>query len=161
MSHRVLVFVSAVAVLVALVSFGAAPAVAQTAAVRTAWDEPDLRGIWDFRTITPLERPDDLADQAFLTEEEAANLEQEVVDRNVRLSERAAERTTATDQVDRREDGTPGFYNNFWLDRGTRAVGTRRTFADHRSAERADPRPDPERPAEGRHESGASSRAPR
>ena len=32
MSHRVLVFVSAVAVLVALVSSGAAPAVAQTAA---------------------------------------------------------------------------------------------------------------------------------
>ena len=77
MRHRVLVFVSAMAVLVALVSFGAAPAVAQSAsAVRTAWDEPDLRGIWDFRTITPLERPDDLADQAFLTEEEAANLEQ-------------------------------------------------------------------------------------
>ena len=127
MRHRVLVFVSAMAVLVALVSFDAAPAVAQSAAVRTAWDEPDLRGIWDFRTITPLERPDDLADQAFLTEEEAANLEQEVVDRNVRLLERAAERTTAADQVDRRADGTPGFYNNFWLDGGTRTVGTRRT----------------------------------
>ena len=113
-----------------VVSFGghgAGNRIIQSAAVRTAWDEPDLRGIWDFRTITPLERPDDLADQAFLTEEEAANLEQEVVDRNVRLSERAAERTTAADQVDRREDGTPGFYNNFWLDRGTRAVGTRRT----------------------------------
>ena len=62
MRHRVIAIVGAVAVLVALVSFGAAPAVAQSAAVRTAWDEPDLRGIWDFRTITPLERPDDLAD---------------------------------------------------------------------------------------------------
>ena len=29
--------------------------------------------------------------------------------------------------MDRREDGTPGFYNNFWLDRGTTAVSTRRT----------------------------------
>ncbi len=161
MSHRVLVFVSAMAVLVALVSFGAAPAVAQSAAVRTAWDEPDLRGIWDFRTITPLERPDDLADQAFLTEEEAANLEQEVVDRNVRLSERAAERTTAADQVDRREDGTPGFYNNFWLDQGTRAVGTRRTSLIIDPPNGQIPRPDPERPAEGRRESGAWSRAPR
>ena len=160
MRHRVLVFVSAMAVLVALVSFGAAPAVAQSAAVRTAWDEPDLRGIWDFRTITPLEWPDDLADQAFLTEEEAANLEQEVVDRNVRLLERAAERTTAADQVDRREDGTPGFYNNFWLDRGHEGRRHAAYFADHRSAERADPCPDPERPAEGRRESGASSRAP-
>ena len=117
----------AVAVLVTLVSLGTAPAAAQSAAVRTAWGQPDLRGIWDFRTITPLERSDELADQAFLTEEEAANLEQEVVDRNSRLLDRPAERTVASDQVDRREDGTPGFYNNFWLDRGTRAVRTRRT----------------------------------
>jgi hypothetical protein len=127
MRHRAIAIVSVFVVLVALVSSGAAPAVAQTAALRTAWDEPDLRGIWDFRTITPLERPDELADQAFLTEEEAANLEQEVIDRNARLLERSAERTTAANQVDRREDGTPGFYNNFWLDQGTRAVDTRRT----------------------------------
>ena len=127
MRHRAIATLGAVAVLVALVSFGAAPAGAQTAAVRTAWDAPDLRGIWDFRTITPLERPDELADKTFLTEEEAANLEQEVIDRNARLLVRTAERTTAADQVDRREDGTPGFYNNFWLDQGTRAVDTRRT----------------------------------
>ena len=65
MRHRAIAIVSAVAVLVALVSSGAAPAVAQTASVRTAWGEPDLRGIWDFRTITPLQRPEALADQAF------------------------------------------------------------------------------------------------
>ena len=127
MRHRPIVVVSAVAVLVTLVSSGAAPAVAQTAAVRTAWDAPDLRGIWDFRTITPLQRPADLADQAFLTEEEAAALEQGEVERNARLLARAPERTKAADQVDRREDGSPGFYNNFWLDHGTTAVGTRRT----------------------------------
>ena len=94
---------------------------------RTAWGQPDIQGIWDFRTITPFERPDDLGDQAFLTEEEAANLEQEVVDRNERLLTRAAERTTSANQVDRRADGSPGFYNNFWLDQGTTAVETRRT----------------------------------
>ena len=127
MSHRVLVFVSAVAVLVALVSSGAAPAAAQTTVPRTAWGQPDLQGIWDFRTITPLERPEDLAEQEFLTEEEAANLEQEVVDRNARLLTRPAERATAGGNVDERPDGTPGFYNNFWLDRGTAAIGTRRT----------------------------------
>ena len=85
MRPRTIVVVSAVAVLVTLVSSGAAPAVAQTAAVRTAWDTPDLRGIWDFRTITPLERPNELAEQAFLTAEEAAAMEQEVIDRNARL----------------------------------------------------------------------------
>ena len=24
---------------------------------RTSWDAPDLRGLWDFRTLTPLQRP--------------------------------------------------------------------------------------------------------
>ena len=127
MSHRVLVFVSAVAVLVVLVSWGAAPAAAQTAVPRTAWGQPDLQGIWDFRTITPLERPEELAEQEFLTEEEATNLEQEVVDQNARLLTRAAERTATGGNVDRRSDGTPGFYNNFWLDRGTTTVSTGRT----------------------------------
>ena len=39
---------------------------------RTSWGDPDLQGVWDFRTITPLERPEDLAGQEFLTEGEAA-----------------------------------------------------------------------------------------
>ena len=33
------------------------------AAPRTAWGEPDLMGIWDFRTMTPLQRPADLAER--------------------------------------------------------------------------------------------------
>ena len=74
-----------------------------------------------------MERPEELADQEFLTEEEAANLEQETVDRNEALLNRPAQRTTVTESVDRGEDGAPGFYNNFWLDRGTATVGTRRT----------------------------------
>ena len=127
MSHRLLVYVSAVAVLVALVSSGTAPVGAQTPVLRTAWGQPDLQGIWDFRTITPLQRPEDLAEREFLTAEEAASLEQEAVDRNIRLLNRPARRTAAGGNVDRRADGTPGFYNNFWLDRGTSTVGTRRT----------------------------------
>ena len=98
-----------------------------TDAPRTPWGHPDLQGIWDFRTITPLERPEALGDLAFLTAEEAATLERDVVDRNLRLLNRGAERTSTGGNVDRRGDGTPGFYNNFWLDTGTRTVGTRRT----------------------------------
>ena len=123
MRHRVLVSMCVVA---GVVSLSALPVAAQTAA-RTAWGQPDLRGIWDFRTITPLQRPESLAEQEFLTEEEAANLEQEVLDRNADLANRPALRTEVTESVDRGADGAPGFYNNFWLDRGTRAVGTRRT----------------------------------
>ena len=115
------------------VAFGMlAPAVAAGQAAnetvpRTAWGAPDLQGVWDFRSITPMERPDELADQAFLTEEEAANLEQETLARNDDLLNRPAVRTTVTESVDRGEEGAPGFYNNFWLDRGTTIVDTRRT----------------------------------
>jgi len=126
MQYRILVSMGVVAVMAGLVSFFEIPVTAQTVQ-QTAWGQPDLRGIWDFRTITPLQRPEELGDKAFLTEEEAVSLEQEVVARNVSLANRAAERTTVADQVDRREDGSPGFYNNFWLDRGTGTVGTRRT----------------------------------
>ncbi len=42
---------------------------------RTPWGDPDLRGYWDYRTITRLERPSDLADTAVLTPEEAERYE--------------------------------------------------------------------------------------
>ena len=119
MRHRVLVFVRAMAVVVALVSSGAALATAQTTVPRTTWGQPDLQGIWDFRTITPLQRPEDLAEREFLTEEEAADLEQRAVDRDIRLWNREARPTVAGENV--------GAYNNFWMDRGQRSVGTRRT----------------------------------
>jgi hypothetical protein len=34
--------------------------------------QPDLQGVWRFSTITPLQRPAEFADKAFLTDEEAA-----------------------------------------------------------------------------------------
>ena len=34
---------------------------------RTSWGTPDLQGIWDFRSITPLQRPEALVNQEFLT----------------------------------------------------------------------------------------------
>ena len=85
---------------------------AQPEAPRTAWGAPDLQGIWDFRTITPLERPGDLAGKAVLTDEEAAVQEQ----------------LTAEERVDRvPEAGDTGFYNRFWLDQGEQVVPTRRS----------------------------------
>jgi hypothetical protein len=38
---------------------------------RTAWGDPDLRGVWHLATYTPLQRPQHLGDKAFYTEEEA------------------------------------------------------------------------------------------
>ena len=108
-------------------SFTVIPAAGQDAVPRTPWGHPELQGVWDFRTITPLERPVELADREFLTAEEAASFEQDVVERDARLLGRAPERTAAGGNVDRRADGSPGFYNNFWLDTGTSTIGTRRT----------------------------------
>ncbi len=125
MTHR---YLAAVLAAVAVVALAPMSAVAQDEAVpRTPWGAPDLQGVWDFRSITPMERPDELADKAFLTAEEAARLEQERIARNEELARRAARRTQATDSVDRGEDGAPGFYNNFWLDYGTSPVETGRT----------------------------------
>ena len=50
------------------------PATAPTDALRTPDGKPDLQGFWDFRTLTPLERPPSQANKAFLTEEEAKAL---------------------------------------------------------------------------------------
>lgn len=42
---------------------------------RTPWGDPDLQGVWDYRTITPLQRSRELGDRAFYTDEEVAELE--------------------------------------------------------------------------------------
>ena len=116
MRVRCLVTVLAALVLVPLL---AAPAVGQGEAPRTPWGAPDLQGVWDFRTITPLQRPEELGDQEFLTEEEAASREQAAVARDIELWEAAPRRTEA--------GGSVGAYNNFWMDRGTNVIETRRT----------------------------------
>jgi two-component sensor histidine kinase len=45
------------------------------AAPLTPWGDPDLQGVWDYRTITPMQRPREFGDRAFYTEEEIAALE--------------------------------------------------------------------------------------
>jgi|SoiMethySBSTD1v2_1073268.scaffolds.fasta_scaffold58290_2 hypothetical protein len=111
----------------ALLSFlpfvGLAQAPARTATATKAWTppktpdgQPDLQGYWTNITITPLERPANLANKEFFTRAEAEAYEKQVVDRN---------------NADRR-DGTPAqdvsrAYNDFWWDRGTKVVKTLRT----------------------------------
>ena len=95
---------------------------------RTSSGKPDLQGVWDFRTITPMERPEDQAAE-FLSDEEAANLDQAAIERETNLATRPARRTAIdpTGNVDRGVDGAPGSYNNFWFDRGTTVISTKRT----------------------------------
>jgi hypothetical protein len=42
---------------------------------KTPWGDPDLQGVWDYKTITPLERPANFGDRQFLTDDEVARLE--------------------------------------------------------------------------------------
>jgi hypothetical protein len=86
--------------------------VKRASAPRTPWGKPDLQGVWDFRTITPLERPGNLADKTVLSEQEAVALE----------SQAAAERVDRAPQ-----QGNPGTYNQFWFDYGNNVVPTRQT----------------------------------
>jgi hypothetical protein len=95
------------------------PASAQTRtwnAPKTADGQPDLQGTWTNATITPLERPADLAGKEFLTSQEAAEYEKRIA------------QTNNADRRDLPPEGDVGLaYNDFWYNRGTKIVGTRRT----------------------------------
>ena len=86
---------------------------------RTADGQPDLQGIWDFRTITPMERPSELAGKEILTREEAAQYERETLDaRDKDLR--------ASDGISTNRD-VANAYNQFWWDYGDRLTEDRRT----------------------------------
>ncbi|MFP6572350.1 MAG: hypothetical protein VB674_07025 [Vicinamibacterales bacterium] len=88
-------------------------------APRTADQTPDISGLWRNDTLTPLERPTALGDQAYLSGEEAAAIQ------------------TRAEQA-RTRDNTPGIQrspgerpservNDFWYDPRETVVHTRRT----------------------------------
>jgi hypothetical protein len=85
-------------------------------APRTADGQPDLEGIWTNATLTPLERPRELGDKAFFTEQEAAAYEKRL------LVEGDRDRRDGGAQVD-----VGRAYNEAWFDRGTKVVVSRRT----------------------------------
>ena len=69
--------VVAVAVPVAGQSSAARPKASSSSTVpRTADGHPDLQGVWFFATLTPLQRPDNLAGRTHLTDEEIAAIEE-------------------------------------------------------------------------------------
>ena len=80
---------------------------------RTPWGDPDFQGIWNYATMTPLERPRDVAEKEAFTADEAAAYEQ-------RTNERQAS-TNNTAGPD-------------WWD-----PGTKRLLASHRTALIIDP----------------------
>ena len=93
----------------------ARPAVKKASGPRTPWGHPDLQGTWDNHTITPLERPAQFAGRQFLTREEAAALEKQAIVENTDEARQTGDRDVNT------------AYNDFWWDRATNVVGSKRT----------------------------------
>ena len=123
MRHRDLRSIAFLAIAVSIAAFAPLPATAQTASnpwavPRTPDGRPDLQGVWDFATLTPLERPRSLADKAVLTEQEAAAYERQLKDTNNK--DRRDSPVGAVTDVGRA-------YNEFWWDRGSGLSGDRRT----------------------------------
>ena len=76
---RTRVYTSVAALLIAAVGvLWSAPVAGQAPTTpRTPEGHPDLQGVWDYRTITTMQRAERFGDNEFLTEEEAAALEAE------------------------------------------------------------------------------------
>jgi hypothetical protein len=131
-SHRRFISFLSLMVPAALALVSAAPATAQAVAKaaspksastakgstvpRTPDGQPDLQGIWNSSSITPLERPVELGNKEFYTKEEAA----------------AYERVRNKDLDRDRRDGSAAqdaarAYNDAWFDRGSHLGSTLRT----------------------------------
>jgi hypothetical protein len=84
---------------------------------RNAQGHPNMQGIWDFRSLTPLERPLALADKTtFSAEEEQAYREKAISLNDVDVNRDAMG-----------EFDVEGAYNSFWMDFGTAMNEDRRT----------------------------------
>jgi hypothetical protein len=101
----------------------APPANAQGSAPKKTWavprtpdGRPDLQGIYTTATLTPLERPADLAGKQSFTEQEAVEYERQLL------------KTANRDRRDGGADTDVGrAYNEFWFSRGDHIVASRRT----------------------------------
>jgi len=100
------------ALTIAVLSASALP-VAQTGSkiARTADGQPDLQGVWNFSTLTPLERSAEFAGREFLTDAEAKEFEARTIARSNRDNR---EQTADADVA--------SAYNEFWWDRGVHAA---------------------------------------
>jgi hypothetical protein len=84
---------------------------------RTVDGQPDLQGLWTNDTITPIERPASMADQAFLSQDEITATEARVAER----------RALADDNIVVESGGSIGGYNQIWLDSGDTILSTGQT----------------------------------
>jgi len=107
---------TALALISAAILCAQTPSPGKWSAGRTEDGQPDLSGVWDAASMTPLERPVELGNKEFYTPEEMA----------------AYEKTRAHDLDRDRRDGSAEAdlgraYNDGWFDRGAHLASNRRT----------------------------------
>ena len=113
--------------LVVLVSpaLPAAQEIDQTS-MRTPDGQPDISGIFTFRTLTPLQRPEALGEKTALDPEEADQFE---ASERIRLNRDLfdPEQGARSAGYQPREEGGVLSYNEFWYERGIELVADKRT----------------------------------
>ena len=107
------------ALLVAPIGLSTAQSAEDYTMPRTEWGQPDLQGIWNFNSSTPMQRPERFGTQEFLTPEEveqdrtrqaAARVAADVAEAKLNLNPQAPPVGQST-----------GGYNNFWYE--TASIG--------------------------------------
>jgi hypothetical protein len=96
------------------------------APARTLDGKPDLAGNYSFSTVTPLQRPEELAGKATLTDQEAAAFE---ASENTRLNRDLfdPEKGQPSAGYLPRAQGGVLSYNEFWYERGNKLTRDKRT----------------------------------
>ena len=84
------------------------PSAARYEPPRTSWGQPDLQGIWNNVTATPLQRPAEFKDKAFLTKEEAAEFAARAAQREADGESRPTAQQTAGQRT--------GYASSIWFE---------------------------------------------
>jgi hypothetical protein len=88
-------------------------------APRTEHGQPDLQGVWNFSSNTPMQRPKRYGEQEFLTEEQIAQAIERQEKNAAAADARAARLVINPEAPDATSD--PGGYNDFWIE--NRGIG--------------------------------------
>ena len=125
--HAGMLVAAAVAVIVAFAPLpAAAQATGAAAEMRTSDGQPDISGIFTFRTLTPFQRPEQFEDQERLDAETAAQFEaSERIRQNRDLFD--PERGAPSAGYQPQAEGGVLSYNEFWYERGIELTSDKRT----------------------------------
>ena len=113
--------------IVSLLAVFSGTAVAQSAGAyeisRTEHGQPDLQGVWNFSSSTPMQRSERYGTQEFLTAEQV----QEQIERQARMAARAdaQEAELILNPEPPPAGQTPRGYNTFWIEMGNRGDNVR------------------------------------